>query len=99
MTTKEFWKSRSRSRNRAQSQGPDPDSNRSSNVSSTEKSRLSVPDSGIQSQSSPNTPAQLRKEKRHRSFSPVRSFLNSPLIRRRKKQNSMDSSPIGKCRW
>merc|ERR1711879_696476 len=42
------------------------------------------------SQSSPNTPAQIRKEKRYRSFSPVRSFLNSPLIRRRKK-NSMDS--------
>ena len=29
-------------------------------------------DLGSQSQSSPNTPAQLRKEKRHRSFSPVR---------------------------
>ena len=29
-------------------------------------------DLASQSQSSPNTPAQLRKEKRHRSFSPVR---------------------------
>ena len=33
---------------------------------------LLASDLASQSQSSPNTPAQLRKEKRHRSFSPVR---------------------------
>merc|ERR1719464_469357 len=48
-------------------------------------------DLASQSQSSPNTPAQLRKEKRHRSFSPVRTFFNSPLIRRKKK-TSIDSN-------
>jgi hypothetical protein len=44
-----------------------------------QKDLLAVPgipllasDLASQSQSSPNTPAQLRKEKRHRSFSPVR---------------------------
>ena len=94
-------KSRSRSRNRTQSQGP-PDLKKEKNNTAVdiclEKSQLlSVPksenpnsESGIISLSSPNTPAQIRKEKRYRSFSPVRSFLNSPLIRRRKK-NSMDS--------
>jgi len=100
-STKNFMKSRSRSRNRTQSQGP-PDLKKEKNNTAVdiclEKSQLlSVPksenpdsESGIISLSSPNTPAQIRKEKRYRSFSPVRSFLNSPLIRRRKK-NSMDS--------
>ena len=101
-STRNFMKSRSRSRNRTQSQGP-PDLKKENNavdICLENKSLLSVPKSknpesesgnGSEiSQSSPNTPAQIRKEKRYRSFSPVRSFLNSPLIRRRKK-SSMDS--------
>ena len=104
-STKNFMKNRSRSRNRTQSQGP-PDLKKENNTASVDiclenKSLLSVPKSeknnpdselsGIEiSQSSPATPAEIRKEKRYRSFSPVRSFLNSPLMRRRKK-NSMDS--------
>ena len=75
MTTRQFW-SRSLSRNRAQSQGPEISKACKAEPLQTSKDLLSIPnstaDSGIQSQSSPNTPAQLRKEKRHRSFSPVR---------------------------
>ena len=82
-STKNFMKSRSRSRNRTQSQGP-PDLKKENNAVAVEiclekSSLLSVPksenpdsESGIISQSSPNTPAQIRKEKRYRSFSPVR---------------------------
>ena len=86
--TKQFWRSRSRSSNasRAQSQGPPGGPPPEINLEPPVKAEKE-----IASQSSPNTPAQLRKEKRTRSFSPVRSFLNSPLIRRRKK-NSMDST-------
>ena len=96
--TKQFWRSRSRSSNsRAQSQGP-PSASPALTLEPAKPEKEIRPSSatsgGNASQSSPNTPAQLRKEKRTRSFSPVRSFLNSPLIRRRKK-NSMDSSTSG----
>jgi len=49
------------------------------------RERLSVPDQQV-SQSSPNTPLMARKiqSKRHQSFSPVRTLLNSPLLRRKK---------------
>ena len=64
MNSKQFW-SRSLSRG-----------NRSRSAKPNSKDLLSVPTKettgGIQSQSSPNTPETLRKEKRHRSFSPVR---------------------------
>ena len=64
MSSKQFW-SRSLSRSRSAHKASKPPSS---------KDLLSVPKetSGIQSQSSPNTPETLRKEKRHRSFSPVR---------------------------
>ena len=77
MTTKQSWR-RSLSRSRAQSQDR-PVDGASAEVSKKEmKQKTDLPpstmpsDLGSQSQSSPNTPAQLRKEKRHRSFSPVR---------------------------
>ena len=62
MNSKQFW-SRSLSRG-----------NRSRSAKPNSKDLLSVPSEEItiQSQSSPNTPETLRKEKRHRSFSPVR---------------------------
>ena len=62
MNSKQFW-SRSLSRG-----------NRSRSAKPNSKDLLSVPseETTIQSQSSPNTPETLRKEKRHRSFSPVR---------------------------
>ena len=94
--TKQFWRSRSRSSNsRAQSQGP-PSAPPAITLEPPKpeirpRSAATSGSGGNASQSSPNTPAQLRKEKRTRPFSPVRSFLNSPLIRRRKK-NSMDSN-------
>ena len=64
MNSKQFW-SRSLSRSRSAHKASKPPNS---------KDLLSVPKetSGIQSQSSPNTPETLRKEKRHRSFSPVR---------------------------
>lgn len=48
--------------------------------------RLSVPETGPCSQSSPNTPLMNRRlqSRRHQSFSPVRTLLNSPLLRRKK---------------
>ena len=78
MTTKQSWR-RSLSRSRAQSQDRPVDGASAAEVSKKEmRQKTDLPpstmpsDLGSQSQSSPNTPAQLRKEKRHRSFSPVR---------------------------
>lgn len=55
------------------------------------REKLSVPEQQI-SQSSPNTPLMARrlKSRRHQSFSPVRTLLNSPLLRRKK--SCLDSS-------
>ena len=86
ITTKQSWR-RSLSRNRSGAQSQERPQNVEAaeaeegvEVSKKEllkqKDLLAVPikasDLASQSQSSPNTPAQLRKEKRHRSFSPVR---------------------------
>lgn len=57
------------------------------------REKLCVPESGGVTQSSPNTPLvnrRNRSNKRHQSFSPVRTLLNSPLLRRKK--SSFDSS-------
>ncbi|XP_023327831.1 tubby-related protein 4 [Eurytemora carolleeae] len=57
------------------------------------RDKLSVPEPSLVSQSSPNTPLTSRKlksSKRHQSFSPVRTLLNSPILRRKK--SSFDSS-------
>jgi len=55
------------------------------------REKLSVPEQQI-SQSSPNTPLMARrlKSRRNQSFSPVRTLLNSPLLRRKK--SCLDSS-------
>ena len=83
MTTKQSWR-RSLSRNRSGAQSQERPQNVEAAKAEEEellkqKDLLAVPsipllpsDLASQSQSSPNTPAQLRKEKRHRSFSPVR---------------------------
>lgn len=73
---------------RVQSQGPpelssrnkqQSDDNKSAAGSLTSSSHLTVPDSGLESgsQSSPSTPDQLRKNKRNRSFSPVRYKIHN----------------------
>ena len=84
ITTRQFWsRSLSRSRNQSQDRKDDQSQDRKDDgsrrtgsrkksINSDGKDLLPVPDLTAQSQSSPNTPAQLRKEKRHRSFSPVR---------------------------
>jgi len=66
------------------------------------RERLAVPDQQV-TQSSPNTPLMARKLKsksRNQSFSPIRTLLNSPLLRRKRggggenagNKSSLDSS-------
>lgn len=53
------------------------------------REKLAVPEQQV-SQSSPNTPLMARKIKsksRNQSFSPIRTLLNSPLLRRKREPN------------
>jgi len=73
-------------RSRRPSSSDDPPVKLTEPESPRHRAKLSVPDQPQISQSSPNTPLMARslRSRRHQSFSPVRTLLNSPLLRRKK---------------